>query len=134
MRQNKLKGFLKYYFFIKLEIKMKTVEFNNITFYVGQSAKENWEILDQAKTNNPDYIWFHLNSFPSPYVIMCATMCELENDCTLYLQYGAALCKDHSKYKNFRDLKILYHPIKKITKTSKIGEVTLTGKRKTIKL
>ena len=33
---------------------MKDCEFNNIKFYVGQSAKENWELLDIAKAENED--------------------------------------------------------------------------------
>ena len=112
---------------------MKTQDFNNVTYYIGQSAKDNWDILDKAKEINSDYIWFHLDSFASPYIIMYATIAELDN-ANSYLYYGAKLCKDHSKYKNWNDIKILYHPVKKITKTNKLGEVTLTGKRMTIKL
>ena len=33
---------------------MKTIEFDNIKFYVGQSAKENWNILDTAKSIKKD--------------------------------------------------------------------------------
>ena len=49
---------------------MKVFEFCNIKYYVGQTAKENWDLLDKAKSENQNFIWFHLNSFSSPYVIM----------------------------------------------------------------
>ena len=115
---------------------MKIIEFNNIQFYVGQSAKENWELLDKAKKINQNFIWFHLNSFPSPYVIMHASCTDISNTAlkTDILLYGANLCKDYSKYKFFKDLKILYMPIKNISKSNTIGEVIIKGKGKIIKL
>ena len=113
---------------------MKIIEHNDIDFYLGQSAKDNWDMLDKAKSINQDYIWFHLDSFPSPYVIMYATNTELLTNINSYLYFGANLCKEHSKYKNLRDLKILYIPIKKLTKGDKVGEVLISGKRNTIKL
>tara|TARA_Y100000816_G_scaffold107424_1_gene74889 strand:- start:2092 stop:2436 length:345 start_codon:yes stop_codon:yes gene_type:complete len=114
---------------------MKIFEFENIKFIVGQNAQENWTILQEAQLINNDYIWFHLNSFPSSYVIMYSTLTDLHdsslNNC---LNYGANLCKTYSKYKNLKDLKICYTSIKKLTKTNKIGEVNIKGKTKIIKL
>ena len=114
---------------------MKTFEFENIKFLLGQNAQENWNILEEAQKINSDYIWFHLNSFPSSYVIMYSTLNEL-NDTSLNncLTYGANLCKIHSKYKNYNDLKICYTTLKKLSKTNKIGEVLIKGKRNIIKL
>lgn len=57
---------------------MKVFEFEEIKFYVGRSAKENWELLDKAKAEDQNYIWFHLESFPSPYVIMWSSISNLE--------------------------------------------------------
>ncbi len=113
---------------------MKMIEYNEINFYIGQSAKDNWDMLDKAKNINQDYIWFHLDSFPSPYVIMYATTTELQTNINSYLYFGANLCKENSKYKNLRDLKILYIPVKKLTKGDKVGEVIISGKRNIIKL
>lgn len=114
---------------------MKTFEFNNIIFKLGQNAKENWEILDEAKQENQDYLWFHLNSFPSPYVIMNSKLSDIEeqhiND---ILTYAANLCRDYSKYKNYKDIKICYTTVKKIKKTEKIGEIIIQGKKNIIKL
>lgn len=114
---------------------MKTINFNNINYVVGQNALENWNILDQANTINPDYIWFHLNSFPSCYVIMYSSLQDItDNSCNIYLNYGAELCKNNSKYRNMRDIKICYTSLKKLKKTQKIGEVIIIGKKNIIKL
>lgn len=114
---------------------MKTITFNNINYIIGQNAQENWDILDEANTINPDYIWFHLNSFPSCYVIMYSTLEDLlDNSCNIYLNYGAELCKNNTKYKNMRDIKICYTSLKKLKKTQKIGEVIVSGKKNIIKL
>lgn len=114
---------------------MKTFTFENIKFILGQNAQENWDILEEAKKINNKYIWFHLNSFPSSFVIMYSSLDEL-NDISLsnYLIYGANLCKIHSKYRNLKDLKICYTSLDKIIKTQKIGEVLIKGKRNIIKL
>ena len=59
---------------------MKKFVYNNIRFCVGQNANENWILLDEYKKLSPYYIWFHLNSFKSPYVIMEASLEELEKE------------------------------------------------------
>lgn len=114
---------------------MKTFTYENIQFILGQNAQENWNILDEAQKINSDYVWFHLNSFPSSYVIMHSSI-ENIHDSSLndYLIYGANLCKQNSKYKNYNDLKICYTSLKKLTKTNKIGEVIVKGKKNIIKL
>ena len=59
---------------------MKTFEFENIKFLLGQNAQENWDILEEAQKINSDYIWFHLNSFPSSYVIMYSTLDQFNDN------------------------------------------------------
>ena len=114
---------------------MKTIIYNNIQFVIGQNAQDNWNILDEAYKINNNFIWFHLNSFPSGYVIMYSTNEELsDNSFNDYLNYGAALCKENSKYKNLKDIKICYTSLKKLNKTLKIGEVSIKGKKNIIKL
>ena len=114
---------------------MKEFEFENIKYYVGRTAKENWELLDNAKKDNPNYIWFHLNSFASPYVIMFSTLDNMNNDdINEYIHYGANLCKEYSKYKFLKDIKIMYTSIKNLSKTDKLGEVDITGKYNIIKI
>ena len=114
---------------------MRETIYNDIKYIIGQNAKENWTILDQAYKINCDYIWFHLNSFPSCFVIMYSTLYELKpNNINDYLNYGAYLCKQNTKYRNLNDLKICYTQLKKLKKTNKIGEIIISGKRNIIKL
>ena len=108
---------------------MKKVEYNNITYIIGQNAQDNWDIFDLYKKENDTYIWFHLNSFSSPYVIMCSSIYNIDksqiND---YLYYGAELCKNNTKYKNLKNLKIIYTTLNKLSKTNTVGEVIISGK------
>ena len=39
-----------------------SIQDNDITFFIGGSAKENFEIIDSAK---PDDLWFHVDNLPS---------------------------------------------------------------------
>ena len=115
---------------------MKQIEYNNIQYIVGQNAQDNWNIFDNYLSINPLYIWFHLNSFSSPYVIMCCTLCDLKEnpDYNNYLQYGATLCKQYSKYTYLNDLKIVYTSLKNLHKGNKIGEIIIKGKKHIIKI
>lgn len=124
---------------------MKLIEYNNIKFYIGKNAKENWELLDKAKNENEKYIWFHLEKFTSPYVIMWCSLDDLEEivennnkieesqiHTSNFLNFGSQLCKENSKYKFLKDVKVMYTTVKKISKTEKIGEVNVKGKYLTI--
>jgi len=114
---------------------MKQVIYNEIKYIIGESAQENWNILDNANKINNDFIWFHLNSFPSCFVIMYSNIENLrDNSLNEYLTYGANLCKQNTKYRNLNDLKICCTSLKKLKKTNKIGEVIISGKKNIIKL
>ena len=81
---------------------MKTIEYKNILFYIGQNAQDNWDILEHSLKINENYLWFHLNSFPSPYVIMCSTLEDIcSNDINDIFYYAGDLCKQNSKYKYY---------------------------------
>ena len=116
---------------------MKIEEYNGVYYYIAKTAQENWDLLDKSKIINSNYIWFHLNSFPSCYVIMYDTLKNLKDkyneiDVELYLHYGAQLCKNNTKYRNLKNLKIIYTTLNKLSKSDKIGEVIISGKSNTI--
>jgi len=127
---------------------MKLYKFNNIKFCLGENAEDNWDIFEKSKKINENYIWFHLNSFSSPYVIMYATTYDIKtlNDSYLnygvglcldldsYLNYGAGLCLENSKYEYLLDTKIIYSELKKLKKGNKVGEIIISGKKKLMKL
>ena len=109
---------------------MKITNYNDISFVIGKNSKENWDILNEYSKINCNFIWFHLNSFPSGYVIMLSE--DINNNDLL--NYAALLCKENTKYKNLKDLKICYTTLNKLKKTDKIGEVRIIGKPKIIKI
>lgn len=46
---------------------MKSFQFNTLSFLIGQSALENWQILSKAEK---DHWWVHLDEYPSAHVIV----------------------------------------------------------------
>lgn len=118
---------------------MKSVLYENIIFEIGQNAKENWEIFEKNKENNSNFLWFHLNSLPSSYVIMKFSIIELKKmysarEIDKIMYYAANLCRENSKYKFLKDLKIVYATLKNLKKGEKEGEMIISGKKNLIKL
>tara|TARA_Y100000389_G_scaffold98261_2_gene94936 strand:+ start:148 stop:504 length:357 start_codon:yes stop_codon:yes gene_type:complete len=113
---------------------MKLNEYNNIKYYIGENAQDNWDLFENSKEINENYIWFHLNSFSSPYVIMYACLDEIKMNIDSYLNYGANLCLKNSKYEYLKDTKIIYCELKKLKKGNKVGEIIISGKKKLMKV
>ena len=68
---------------------MKIIKYNeNIYYKIGKNCNENWELLSEDN----DFMWFHLASFPSCYVICCHS--ELNEE---MIKFGAELCKENTK-------------------------------------
>ena len=100
---------------------MKTVDFEDTTFKVGKNSNENWQLLKE----NQNYIWFHLASFPSCYVICCD-----EDPSSEMIEYGAKLCKENTKYRNYTNLRVNYTPLNNLKKAEVEGMVYIKSKRK----
>ena len=100
---------------------MKTIDFENSKIIIGQNAKENWDLLD----NNENFLWFHLKSFPSCHVIILN-----ENPDETTIQKAAELCKENTKYKSLKNIKINYTPIKNIKKSKEVGSVEFKSNKK----
>ena len=76
---------------------IKEFIYNNIKYqiFIGRNKEENWKIIDDSYDTD---IWFHLNDFPSPHIILKNNNLydipdEVIKECSL-------LCKQYSKYKN----------------------------------
>ena len=100
---------------------MLIIEYEDTIFKVGKNAKENWKLLEE----NQEYMWFHLDSFPSCYVICCD-----ENPSKELLLYGAQLCKLNTKYRNLKNLKVNYTKLSNLRKGEEEGSVYIKSKRK----
>jgi predicted ribosome quality control (RQC) complex YloA/Tae2 family protein len=82
---------------------------------VGQNVKENWQLLDEAS----DYHWwFHLDAFPSPHVFLSTVKPSKSQ-----LYKCARYCQEYSKYKNYKNLYVIYTQRKNVKKGTKEGEV-----------
>lgn len=100
------------------------IEDENINIYVGENAQDNWDLLDNSNQNST---WMHLSKFSSPYVII-----DSKDPSKKIINYGACLCKQHSKYNNLKKIKVIYTNVKNVTKADKIGSVIIKGKTKEI--
>ena len=100
---------------------MKTVVYNDTIIYIGQNAQDNWNIINFESQN----IWLHLNSFPSCHVII-----QNNNPDNDTITYAAGLCKDNTKYKNLKHIKVCYTPCNNLKKGPDIGSVIYKSKRK----
>ena len=94
---------------------MKVFTYEKFTCKLGQSAKENWGLFQNAYRN--DY-FFHLSSFPSGFVIL---ECE---DLTPDKVFEAAnLCKEYSRYSNLKNISVDYCKISNLKLGKSVGEV-----------
>lgn len=102
---------------------MKIVELpDDIKIKIGENAKENWDLIDSA---NENYLWFHLKSFPSSHVIL-----ESENPTISQITNAALQCKQSTKYRNLKNIKISYCLVKNVKKMEKVGSVCFVSNRK----
>tara|TARA_A100001015_G_scaffold310902_1_gene413109 strand:+ start:3969 stop:4337 length:369 start_codon:yes stop_codon:yes gene_type:complete len=103
---------------------MKIFKYNlndkEITLRLGENAKENHQLIDDA---DPNDWWFHLKDYPSGHCIL--ELEELENEVIIY---ASKIVKEHSKYKNKKKTEVNYLQIKNIKKTKNPGEVKLLTK------
>lgn len=95
-------------------------------FRLGESAKENHQLIDYADQND---WWFHLDNFPSGHCIVDSV--ELNHQ---LINYAANIVKENSKYRNLKNIKIVYLQVKNIKKTKNPGEVKLLKKGNLIKI
>lgn len=98
------------------------IQDENIKIFVGENAKDNWDILDKSNQND---IWLHLNNLSSPHVIINSADPSKKT-----LKYAANLCKYHSKYSEVKKLKVIYTSVKNVKKSKEVGSVNVKGKVK----
>jgi predicted ribosome quality control (RQC) complex YloA/Tae2 family protein len=106
---------------------MELLRFDSFTIIIGKNAKNNWEILDNADSED---IWLHLDDLPSPYVI-------IKHDPNYKLKrknikLAGRLCRDNSKYKTNKNITVCYIKVKYVKKGTHLGEAELLKDPSTI--
>ena len=103
-----------------------TIDNRDFTIFIGQNAKENWNLIDSADSFD---LWFHVEGISSGHVIIKETT-NTKNTNYPYklLLEGALHCKNQSKIKN-ESCKIIYTTIENITKGRVIGSVNVKNEK-----
>ena len=102
---------------------MKEFIVNNVKIKVGSNADENWKLLSESKDTN---VFLHLSSFPSCYVII-----ETDGILDKYvLKEAANICKNNTKYKNLKNIKVDYTLCSNVFKGDKVGEIVYKSNKK----
>ena len=93
-----------------------------IEYFIGKSAKENFEIIYAAE---PHHIWFHIAGQPSGHVIASIPE-DLDRKHRVYIvKQGAVLCKQYSKFACMKNVEIVYTFVKDLQKGDHLGSVTV---------
>ncbi len=102
---------------------MKSFQYNNLTFRVGTSALENWQLLSSAEK---DHWWVHLDDHASAHVII-----ETEEHLTKEeLAFARQLILDQTP-KAPKEARCIYALVEYVKRGSKPGEVLVKpGKSK----
>ena len=118
-----------------MDMKLEEIYFDslerNITFYIGKSAKDNFQVIDKG---DPDDLWFHAKKESSCHVVaLIASIKNLEqNEVKEIIEKGARLCKENTfKLSSLHNVTIMYTFLKNIKKTKTLGTV-IVEKEKSI--
>lgn len=106
---------------------MKNILIENKNCLIGGNSKENWILLEKSK---PEYLFFHLSSFPSCYVIYESLS---ETDIETIKQI-ALVCKKNTKYKNIPNIKVDYTLCDNVIKGDIEGEIYYKSNKKVKKI
>ena len=114
---------------IDLYTSMKVVSKNiqslnrDVDFIVGKNAADNFDIIDDANSRD---IWFHIENEPSGHIV--AKMPEIElnkKQLRQIITQGAVVCKENSKFKSMKNVKIVFTYVENVVKMDIPGSVML---------
>ena len=99
---------------------MKTFQSpNGYTVLLGQNAEDNDEVIKKASQNE---VWFHLDGMPSCHVVIKCPIKQLQSEC---IEFCANLVKQNSKGRFYDKIKVVYIPIRYVSRTETPGLVEL---------
>lgn len=87
---------------------------------IGKNAEENTQLFKEA---HQDDWWFHLDSFPSAHVYVSELTPE-------NIQLAAETIKEKSKFKNLKNVKVVYTQKRNLRLGDKPGLVIIQSNRK----
>ena len=112
---------------MKVEVIYDSKIERDITYWIGENAQDNWDMIDKSEQND---IWFHLDGHPSTHVILkIADLGKnmLKKISKQTLIHCAVQCKLHSKFgeisSNKQKMKVIYTEVKNVSKADKLGSV-----------
>mmetsp|Transcript_18550 Transcript_18550/g.50918 ORF Transcript_18550/g.50918 Transcript_18550/m.50918 type:complete len:396 (-) Transcript_18550:36-1223(-) len=79
---------------------MKIIQVGDYVCKVGESAQENWDLVDGAKKH---HFFFHLTDFPSPYVVL---ECDKGEPNAHIQERCSEICVEHSKQRSAGKVKV----------------------------
>jgi len=100
----------------------------NISFYIGKSKEDNFEVIDKG---NPNDLWFHAKDYSSCHVVCILPDNKYDKKKLKYLiKVGALLCKHNTnKLKGLKNIEFSYTKIKNIIKTEIPGKVEILSSK-----
>ena len=102
---------------------MKQFNINNYIGKLGENADENWRMFDAS---NSTHLFLHLSSFPSGYfIIQCDDTPLMEE-----ISEAALICKQNTKFRNLKNIKVDYTTCDNLKKGKVVGEVQFISNRK----
>ena len=101
------------------------IESQTFDIYVGTNAKENWELINNS---DPFDLWLHVDEQPSGHVIIKEKITNNteSNYPNQIISIAANYCKNQSKSKNNKKLKIVYTEVLNIKKGKEFGSVIVS--------
>jgi predicted ribosome quality control (RQC) complex YloA/Tae2 family protein len=104
---------------MKIEIILIKALKREITFYIGKTQNENFEVIDKGSEND---LWFHAADLSSCHVV-CIVPADIDKKELRYIiTTGALLCKNNTnKLKTMKDVNIIYTKIQNVSKTDVQG-------------
>ncbi len=94
----------------------------NSCLVVGTSARNNWDIIRESE---PGHLWFHLDSFPSPHVIL-----RSNEPSRAEIECAASLCKSRSRYRKVRNVRVVYTRVHNLDLADEVGAVDIVSKKR----
>lgn len=94
----------------------------SISFVIGQSAADNFAVIDAA---SPDDIWFHAGGNESSCHVIAEIPEVIDKKHLRYIvKAGAVLCRQHTnRLKSAKNVEFIYTQVRNVAKTAVPGSV-----------